>query len=276
MIFNINGNPVQGEVACFPPISRCYRYGDGFFESMKLSNGLLLHSVLHWERIVKTALLLKIDLPGKLNREVLISRIQETAKSENIANARVRCTIFRETEGFYIPDKQECTVVIELQPLNTSEYHYNETGLSLGAFKELTKNSNFISTLKTTSALIYVLAGLYSSENQYDDCVIFNDLDRVAETVNSNIFTVSGEFILTPPLSEYCIDGVMRKVVMNLATAYGYSVIEQPLSEISLTSADEIFLTNAANGIRWVGQYKGKSYHNTVSRILAEKLNPTS
>jgi branched-chain amino acid aminotransferase len=66
----------------------------------------------------------------------------------------------------------------------------------------------------------------------------------------------------------------MRKVVIQLAQAYGYTVLEQPISEITLNTADEIFLTSATRGIRWIGQYKGKRYKNTVSRILSERLNP--
>jgi branched-chain amino acid aminotransferase len=117
------------------------------------------------------------------------------------------------------------------------------------------------------------MAGLHAAENNWDDCVIINDSGRIAETVSSNIFTVNGEFINTPPLSEYCVDGVMRKVVMQLAGAYGYSVQENPITAISLGAADEIFVSNAVKGIQWVGEYGGKSYKNATSKKLSDMLN---
>jgi branched-chain amino acid aminotransferase len=90
--------------------------------------------------------------------------------------------------------------------------------------------------------------------------------------VASNLFVVKGEFILTPPISEYCIDGVMRKVVMHLADAYGYSLQERPLSEIDLTSAEEIFTTSATRGIRWVGNFQGKVLKNAVAKVIYDQL----
>lgn len=274
-IFNINGEIVREDQPWFTPVSRGYRYGDGFFESMKRSAGLLMHSVLHFERIRKSALLLKLRLPDDFTREGMIERIDRTASQIGADHARVRCTFFRETNGFYTPEDSTCTVVMEIIKTETAGYEWQEQGLALGAYREMTKNGNYISTLKTTSALIYVMAGLYARENGFDECVIFNDQGRVAESVSSNIFIVSGEFVITPPLNEYCIDGVMRRVVMNLAAGYGYTVLEQPLSDVSLTSADEIFLTNATGGIRWVREFAGKQFRNTVSRLLGSKLNPS-
>jgi branched-chain amino acid aminotransferase len=64
----------------------------------------------------------------------------------------------------------------------------------------------------------------------------------------------------------------MRKIVLQLARDYGYEVAERPLSEIDLNGADEIFLTNAAYGIQWVGNFQGKNYRNVVSRVLSGKL----
>ncbi|MBM3920670.1 MAG: aminotransferase class IV, partial [Sphingomonadales bacterium] len=152
-------------------------------------------------------------------------------------------------------------------------YPLNEKGLTLGMFSELSKNANYTSTIKTNSALTYVMAGIHAAENKWDECVIINDSGRIAETVSSNIFTVNGEFITTPPLSEYCVDGVMRKVVMQLAGAYGYSIQENPITEISLSTADEIFISNAVKGIQWVGEYGGKTYKNATSGKLSELLN---
>jgi branched-chain amino acid aminotransferase len=68
------------------------------------------------------------------------------------------------------------------------------------------------------------------------------------------------------------VDGVMRKVVMQLADAYGYSLQERPLSEIDLTSAEEIFISSATRGIRWVGNFQGKPLKQAVARVLHEQL----
>ncbi len=274
-IFNINGTVVPPDQLYFKATSRGYRYGDGFFESMKWSNGRVLHYDLHLARIHKSAMLLQLNLPEGINENLLEHWISDTADQAGISNARIRCTIFREAEGYYVPENSTVTIVTEISEIAESSYEWNEKGLLLGAYKELTKNANFTSALKTTSSLIYVLAGIYARENGFDECIIFNDQGRIAECISCNLFAVNGEFISTPPLSEYCVDGVMRKVVMQLAEAYGYTVIEQPLSEITLISADEIFITNASRGIRWIGEFQGKKFTNHVAKVLSEKLQPS-
>ena len=65
----------------------------------------------------------------------------------------------------------------------------------------------------------------------------------------------------------------MRRVVMQLAGAYGYSVQENPITAISLSAADEIFISNAVKGIQWVSEYGGKSYKNATAKKLADMLN---
>jgi len=48
----------------------------------------------------------------------------------------------------------------------------------------------------------------------------------------------------------------------------GYGVSSGPIEPSMLLDADEIILTNAIQGIRWVGQYGGKTYGNKVARAL--------
>lgn len=273
VIFNVNGAICEANSPVFTPLSRGYRYGDGFFESMRFTNGRILHGDLHFIRVRKSAMLLKMLLPEDFDRDELEARIQKTAASANIEHARVRLTIFRDSDGLYTPISNSTSVVIEIAQTQSGGYDWNEQGIRLGAYKEMSKNANFTSMLKTTSSLLHVMAGMYARENLLDECLIYNESGRVAEGIGSNIFSFNGEFLNTPPLSEYCVDGVMRRVVINLAQEYGYTVVEQPVSDITLSSAEEVFLTSATRGIRWVHSFNEKKYKNHVSRVLFDKLN---
>jgi branched-chain amino acid aminotransferase len=272
-IYSVNGNIVHENTPVFPANSRGYRYGDGFFESMKMADGRILHLDHHFIRIRKSVMLLKMELPASFNSETLERWVVEAANAGNMKNARIRCTIFRDGDGFYTPNESNVTIVIELNETSTANYEWNEAGLNLGTYREMSKNGNYLSMLKTTSALVHVMAGIYAKENGFDECVIFNDQGRVAEAIGSNIFCVSGEFIYTPPLSEYCVDGVMRKVVLQIAQAYGYTVYEHPITEISLGAADEIFLTTATKGVVPVSLFNHRTLKHTVSKVLFDILN---
>ena len=74
-------------------------------------------------------------------------------------------------------------------------------------------------------------------------------------------------------MSEGCVEGVMRSVVMRLAAENGLDVIEAQINPEILHEADEVFLTNVSRGIRWVMGFSNKRYFNEVSRFLVTKLN---
>ena len=271
-LYLYNGDPVTSVDPIFSASSRAHRYGDGFFETMRFFGGRLQHCYHHEQRVQKSLLLLKMQEPDG-GFEQLEQQIESLCTQEGIKSARVRVSFIREADGFYTPKNQYTSTLVEVLELDYEGYPLNRTGLVLGNYKELSKNSNFLSFLKTSSSLIYVMAGIHAKEQQWDDCVIYNEMGRVCETVSTNIFGVSGDFILTPPLSEYCVDGVMRKTVMDLARSYGYEVVERELTELDLSGCREIFLTSAAMGIQWVGDYMGKKLVCAASKVLSDQLN---
>ncbi len=252
--------------------SRIHKYGDGFFESMKYFGGNLRHAHYHTERIRRALMLLKMPI-SDISTDEIFQLIEDRVKDLHWSQARVRLSFYREADGFYTPYNSRLLFFIEIKQLETEGYPLNETGIILGNYHELVKNENYLSLLKTQSALLYVMAGIHAQENGWNDCVIFNQAGRVCETIASNIFCVNGDFIHTPPLSEHCVDGVMRKVVLDAAKAYGYQVSERPISEVELCSASEIFLTNAVQGLQWVGNYMGKPLHNGTAKVLSTRIS---
>ncbi len=273
VLYNVNGTICGADEAIISPGSRIYRYGDGFFESMKLANGHILHFERHYHRIQRSAMLLGMVLDQRLREDLLRETILETCKTADARHGRIRLSILRDGEGFYAPETASVVFIAEVRPWQEPAYPEPEPGMLLGDFTELTKNANYLSMVKTTSALLYVMGGLHARRHGFDDCVIYNDYGRVAETVSCNIFKVDGDKIITPPLSEYCLDGVMRSVVMDTAKAYGYEVFEQPIGAIDLIASDEIFLTSAVKGIRSVAKYQGKQFRYGVARMLSDLLN---
>jgi branched-chain amino acid aminotransferase len=83
-----------------------------------------------------------------------------------------------------------------------------------------------------------------------------------------------GNQIYTPGLSEGCIPGIMREVVIHIATDLGYQVFNKAQIDADiLTKADELFLTNSVSGIKWIVGLRHKRYYGNVSRKISEHLN---
>ncbi len=65
--------------------------------------------------------------------------------------------------------------------------------------------------------------------------------------------------------------GVMRKYLLNELPKAGYTVHEKVCTPEELETANEVFLTNALYGIRWVKQFRNKIYNNRLVEEIASK-----
>jgi branched-chain amino acid aminotransferase len=131
-----------------------------------------------------------------------------------------------------------------------------------------------LSNLKTTNKILNVVASVYAEENGYDNCLLVNSDKNVVEAINGNLFLVKGTQIKTPPLNDGCLDGIIRKKLVEIIGATeGLELVEESISPFELQKADELFLTNSIVGIQSIGKYRKKEFGNDVAKSLIGKLN---
>src|SRR5690606_40199328 len=68
---------------------------------------------------------------------------------------------------------------------------------------------------------------------------ILNQHGFLCETMSSNVFVLYDEKLYTPALSEGCVAGVMRNVVIKLAGDNGIPVIEAQINPAILNRSEE-------------------------------------
>lgn len=254
--------------------NRGFKYGDGLFETMRMSNGKLKFAELHADRLRAGMKALKIDGSTLLDEYFLKQKTAELCKKNKLKdNVRFRLSVYRAGDGLYTPNSNKSGYVLEASALEEDNYELNKKGLIIDVFDELTKQVNSLSNYKTSNSLLYVMAGLYKKQHRLDDAFILNQNGFLCESISSNIFVVYDKKIYTPALSEGCVAGVMRNVVMSMARAHDIAVIEAQINPEILKAAEEVFITNAISGIRWVMGYGRKRYFNEVTKLLSAKLN---
>lgn len=270
MLISFNGVLTDADDKIFSSRSRIYKYGDGFFESIKVIQRKPQLFDLHYLRIQKASALFHLPLNEKWTKAFFEDQIELLCLKNGWVNARCRIIFYRESDGFYAPERNKCGFLIEMSE-SLGHYPINDKGLRLGDYRLILKPANFLSFFKPLSAIQYVLAGIHAAENGFDSVVLFNEQGQVTETFNANIFLIFDDEIITPGLNQYCIDGVMRQYVIQKLKNLGYSVKEQEVSEEELLMADEVFISNATRGIAWVESYKEKNYtFNTTYKIHAD------
>lgn len=271
---NHNGNIVSSDQPVITVNNRSFRYGDGLFETMRIANSKPLFVKDHLQRLAKGAEVFKMQLSEKFTPPFIESIISELAQKNNVTiNGRVRLSIYRNHGGYYAPTDNTVSYVLEVYPLEDQGYVLNSKGFTIDMFTEFKKPHSALSSIKSANSAIYVLAGIYKNQNQLDECLLQNDKGHIIETISSNLFAVKNGVLYTSPASDGCVDGVMRRKIIEIAQANRIAVYEITIMQHVLLGADELFLTNVINGIRWVVAYKQKRYFNNTSKKLIEKLN---
>lgn len=273
-MININGELHASETQ-LSVFNRSFLYGDGIFETLKIVNNKILFFEDHYFRLMASLRIVRMEIPMKFTMEYLDSEVLTLVNSLNIQNsARVRITVFRNDGGFYAPKDNSVSFVITAQSLENSMYAIAEKNYEVDLYKDFMVAKQLLSTLKTTSKMIHITASVFAKENALDNCLLVNNDKNVIEATNGNLFMLTGNKLITPPISEGCLNGVMRKQILLLSKKMeNIEVIEAPISPFDLQKADELFITNVISGIQPITKYRKKDFTTDFSKKLLVSLN---
>ena len=270
-----NGKIVAADEPALLVSNRGYRYGDGLFETIKVAEGQLILENYHFERLFSGLSLLKFEIPVHFTKEKINAGILQLCKRNGCEKlARVRLSVFRGNGGLYDEDKS-LQYIIECWPLSNSVNKLNENGLVIDVFNEGAKTCDKFSNLKSANFLIYSMAALYAKEKKLNDCLVLNTKGNIADSTIANFFIIKNGVVITPGLEEGCINGVKRRQLLNQLQDGGEEVQEMAITVADIEAADELFLTNAINGIRWVRQFGNKNYINTKTAEIYNRFLAT-
>lgn len=270
--YNYNGKFYQQGDFFISPDSRGFRYGDGLFETIVMKNNKLRLGSFHFERLSAGMKLMKFEIPKHFTAEHLENEVLSLCRKNKLTNARVRVTVFRGDGGLYDVQNLQPNYVIQVWQLPGHVFQLNENGLVIDVFPDARKQQDIFASIKSANYLPYVMGALYAKENKLNDCLILNSNGYIADATIANVFLLRNSVLYTPALSEGCVAGVMRRFIIENASVIKYEVSEKVVKIAEVEQADEVFLTNATYGIRWVKQFRNKVYGNSQSAVIYKRL----
>lgn len=268
-----NGKIVRSDKLFISPNNRSFRYGDGFFETIKWANGSILFKEFHIERLFHSLATLQFIPPTFFNSDYIINAVNSLIqKNEHHLLARVRITIYRGEGGIYDQQNHFPNLIIQTWDLNPSNNQLNENGLDIDVFKLALKSADHYSSLKTNNYLPYVMGALWAKEQHLNDAILLNADGNIADATIANVFIVTNGNIKTPALTEGPVAGIMRKFLIQQLKANNYEVEEGVVLVEELQNANEIWLTNVIYGIRWVKRFGVSNYTNRLATRIFHQL----
>ena len=253
--------------------NRSFRYGDGFFETIKLIDGNIQLKELHFERIATSLSTLGFKTNKHFSFDDVEKEIVELATKNNHNKlGRIRITFFRADAGLYEVTNFHPHILIQSFELNETVNKLNENGLVIDVYPLAKKSCDVFSNIKSNNYLQYAMAALWAKENKVNDALLLNSNNNIADSTIANVFIIKNNEIKTPALTEGCVAGVMRKRIIETLKQQNTIVAETTINIEDIANADEVFLTNAIKGIMWVRQFGESNYMNFETRKIYKEV----
>ena len=271
---NYNGN-IQENSNFSIESNRGFLYGDAIFETIKVLDNKVLFLEDHYFRLMASMRICRMEIPMNFTMEFFEEQILKLTNSLEKSNSfRVRFSVFRNSDGFYFPTSNEIEFIATASSSENSVYSIEKSNYEVELYKDFYIPKQLLSTLKTNNKMLQITGSIFAKENGYDNCLVLNDEKNVVEALQSNLFMKIGNVVVTPPISDGCLNGIMRKQVIEILNKMdGIEVKETSISPFDLQKADELFLTNVITGIQPITKYRKKEYTVNFSNEIVVKLN---
>ncbi|MDG1252531.1 MAG: aminotransferase class IV [Schleiferiaceae bacterium] len=238
---------------------RSHLYGDGLFETMRVHRGKICFWESHYFRLMASMRILRMEIPEAWSPDELEAELISCLPSGSW-DCRLRLSVWRSGGLGYAPSTNGVEHAIYVQEIESLGYPHPPKTLKVDVFQEHKKAPGLLSSLKSSQSALYILAAQFAVEQSLDDVILLGLDNRILETSRGNLFVLKGIELTTAPLSAGALRGVIREQVLRLAPGLGLEVKEEALSPFALLDADEIWMSNAIDGISTVTNYRKSIY----------------
>ncbi|MEZ4854307.1 aminotransferase class IV [Flavobacterium sp.] len=272
----VNVNGTLQETTTIAINNRGFLVGDSLFETIKVVHNKVLFLEDHYFRLMASMRICRMEIPMNFTMEFFEAEILKITQSyANQTTFRVRFTVFRVPGGYYLPNENNIEFIVTCSELKNNIYTAsNSDAYEIELYKDAYVTKQLFSSLKTNNKMIHITGSIFANENGYQNCLLLNNEKMVIEALNANVFIIIGNQLITPPVSDGCLNGIMRKQVLRMAKKIeDLEVVEKSISPFDLQKADELFLTNVITGIQSVTKYRKKEFTTVFALELIKRLN---
>ena len=238
---------LNGERKQYIEISdRGFQYGDGLFETIEVQNGTPLFFEQHLQRLYKGCQRLLISAPDK---EILSKEAYQLSKGSPRAVLKIMITRGSGGRGYRQPDKQFPSRLLSLHPFPEYPKSFSQQGIVAKFCHYRLGLTPSLAGIKHMNRLEQVLARAEWNLPDIQEGLVMDINDSVIEGTMSNLFIVKNNQLYTPLIDQCGVEGIIRNMLIVMATENNIQVTETKISKKDVLLADEVFMTNSVIGI---------------------------
>lgn len=232
----------------------------------------------HWRRLMADAH--QLEIPIGWQPDAVSQHLATLIDANRVNDGCARIYFVYNKVGYWISDESEPDVDLIIY---TADLPRREGPVRLALQAHGRYAASPLAGVKVTSWLQNVWMLDQAVKRGFDEVILLNEHDKVAECTAANIFCISKGEATTPPLSAGCLPGVTRAVLLEIGAEAGVPVREATLNTQDLFTADEVFITSTTREVQPVSEIEGckiaqpggpvtKRLAEAFSRYVAESL----
>lgn len=263
-MFLINGERRH----CVDVTDRGFQYGDGLFETIEVCQGKPLFWQRHLERLLKGCQILRIPPP---DLSLLQVEARELIADTERAVLKLMITRGSGGRGYRQPDPIQPTRVLSLHPFPPYPERFQTDGIVARFCDQRLAINPGLAGIKHLNRLEQVLARAEWQDEDIQEGLMLDYDGQVIEGTMSNVFLIKQDVLYTPVLNNAGIAGIVRQIVMELASLNAIPCLEASLDRSGLMAADGLFVCNSLIGIWPVKQLDEQSFRaHCLTRSLQQ------
>lgn len=223
-------------------LDRGLAYGDGLFETIRAVNGAAPLWDRHMARLSEGCRRLGLPAPdgGVLSRE--FARVVE-----GIPDGVVKIIVTRGCgeRGYAPPEAIRVTRIVAAFPSPLSPMDWYRDGIRVRCCKLRLAAQPRLAGIKHLNRLEQVLARAEWSDAAVVEGLLFDQAGNLASATAANVFVVLDGGLLTPPVDQCGVAGVLRGALLEALP----DVQVRTMNKEDLMRADEMFLTSSVRGV---------------------------
>ncbi len=245
-IVYVNGSYLPEKEASISIFDRGFLMADGVYEVTSVLDGKLIDFAGHAARLERS--LTELDMRSPVATDELLAIHRELVARNGIEEGLVYLQITRGAPGdrdFVFPDPEETAPTIVLFTQNKpglADSPAAQRGMKVISIDDLRWGRRDIKTVQ----LLYPSMGkMMAKKAGADDAWMVMD-GYVTEGTSNNAYFITGNRIVTRPLSNDILHGITRAAVLRFAAEAQMEIEERNFTIDEAKQADEAFVTSAS------------------------------
>lgn len=251
-------------------LSHSLHFSSAVFEGIRVYDSQAFFIDDHIERLEYSCSLMGLDLPYSKSE---ITEICKTLIKKNALNeGYLRPLVFKDGNSM-APENLDCKSILSVSGWKWERLFQKNVSLMISRWK---KPNSKIAPVGAKSSGSYQTATLSKNEaikKNYDDVLMLDIDDNIAESSACNIFWIKNNKVFTPDESSI-LNGITRQIVIKILKKESIDFEIGSFKIQNIFDAEDVFLTGTASEIINVNNIEKKKYLcHDISKIVKEKFD---